>query len=568
MIKQYGTYIGVLIFGLILGYFIFGGSKSEKLDNNPVTSESKHAWTCSMHPQVKKTEKGNCPLCGMDLIPSDVSVGELENHQFQMSENAVALAGIRTVSIGLEELRDNNLTLSGTIKSNEKTDGVQTTVFDGRMEKLNVKAVGDYVKKGQIIGYIYSPELYLAQDKLLTSSSYKETHQKLYDAARNSLGLWKMTDEQIDEVLRKGKPMMSFPIYADVSGTVIEIAAEEGDWYQQGDPLFKVANLYTVWAVFDAYENQIPFLGVGQDIKITSAAFKGETLNAKVSFIEPILDVSKRTASVRSTLVNKKGLLKPGMFIEGSVHVKVDQQILTVPKSAVLWTGRRSVVYLKPNPNRPVFEMAEVTLGNPVGDSYIILDGLFVGDEVVVNGTFTLDAAAQLQGKKSMMTLKDTTVKKKTITDEKEALSYDGNFKNKFIQIIGTYVKLKDALVDTDAEKSMREAIALSKDLETVDLGMQNTMTQTHVQRIKKNIGIIANTNDVKKQREAFKPLSEDLVTIVSSFDNLNQPIYVQFCPMADNNKGATWISFQNKVLNPYFGEMMLTCGKVTRTIQ
>jgi len=250
---------------------------------------------------------------------------------------------------------------------------------------------------------MYSPDLYSAQDKLLTSASYKETHEKLFDAARNTLGVWKLTDAQIKEILKTGKPILNFPIVATVNGTVTEVLGAEGNWYAQGDPLFKVSNLYSVWAVFDAYENQLPMLAVGQDVHISSSAFNGRTYKAKIAFIDPVLHAEKRTVSVRATLINKEGLLKPGMFIEGSIETDNANQVLTVPKSAVLWTGKRSLVYVKPDPEQATFEMTEVTLGNALGNSYIILDGLTAGDEVVTNGTFTVDAAAQLQGKKSMM---------------------------------------------------------------------------------------------------------------------------------------------------------------------
>ena len=403
MIKKYGTYIAVLIIGLAIGYLLFGTENSTKRPaNNPEKEVASH-YTCSMHPQVNKTEKGACPMCGMALIAIAGAENTLGPKEFQMTERAMALANIETITVGIGDVKNNSLVLSGRITTNEKTNAVQTTIFDGRIEKLNVNYVGEYVKKGQQIGLVFAPEMYAAQDKLLTSVSYKDSHEKLWNYARNTLGVWKMTDEQISQVLKSGKPIMNFPLTADVSGTVTEVIASEGKFYKEGDPLYRVSNLYTVWAVFDAYENQISLLNMGQDITITSTSFEGRKLQAKISFIEPILDPLRRTVSVRVTLNNKEQLLKPGMFVEGTVKVDGAGQVLTVPKTAVLWTGKRSLVYLKPDRDKPIFEMVEVTLGNVTGDSYIILEGLSPGNEVVVNGTFTVDAAAQLQGKKSMM---------------------------------------------------------------------------------------------------------------------------------------------------------------------
>lgn len=570
MIKKYGTYLAVLVTGLVLGYFFFGNSdEPAKEHRHEVGSEDSGMWTCSMHPQIMLPEKGNCPLCGMDLIPSETGSGlALQMNQFKMSEEALALSNIETITVGTGELQNNKLTLSGKITANEKTNGIQTTVFDGRIEKLNVNYVGQYVKKGQLLGYIYSPDLYLAQDKLLTSASYKDSHQKLYDAARNTLGLWKMTDEQIDEVLRTKKPMMKFPIYADVSGTVTEVFATEGNWYKIGDPLYKVSNLYTVWAVFDVYENQLSALKQGQNITIVSNAFSDE-LQAKISFIEPVLNDALRTVSVRVTLNNKNQLLKPGMFVQGQVEVTDDEQVLTVPKSAVLWTGKRSLVYVKPNPDLPVFEMAEVTLGNSLGNSYVILNGLSNGDEVVTNGTFTVDAAAQLQGKKSMMSSRMSVKNEDALMDgHKGAMHFKGDFKNKFTKVIHVYIDLKDALVATDAHKSVKSANVLLSQLNDIDHKMLEGAVQISFDRIKENAMHISETTDIKMQRQHFKPLSENMVAITSNFSDLDQPVYVQFCPMADDNKGGNWLSFQDQVRNPYFGDMMMTCGSVTKTIQ
>ncbi|WP_273567954.1 efflux RND transporter periplasmic adaptor subunit [Maribacter halichondriae] len=568
MIKKYGTYLALLAAGLVLGYLIFGTTEKEN-GHTPQTEKDRQAqWTCSMHPQISKTEKGDCPLCGMDLIAVDTGGDILEANQFRMSENAMALANIETTTIGVNDLENNTLVLSGVITSNEKTNAVQTTIFDGRIEKLNVNYVGEYVKKGQQIGVIYAPEMYTAQDRLLTSSSFRESNPKLWAATRNTMGLWKMTDRQIDEVLQTGKPMFNFPLIADVSGTVTEIMAAEGQFYNEGDPLYKVSNLYTVWAVFDAYENQLPLLNMGQDILITSKAFDDKKLEAKISFVEPILDPTKRTVSVRVTLNNKQQLLKPGMFVQGTVAVDGASQVLTVPKSSVLWTGKRSLVYVKTVSDEPVFEIAEVTLGNVMGDFYTILEGLNPGDEVVTNGTFTVDAAAQLQGKKSMMGAKDKNIASSNMEGEPIALNLDSTFQAKFTKIIHSYIAIKDALIATDTEKTMARANALLKELNALDITSMEAVTRSNIQGIIDNAAAISEAADIAEQRQHFKPLSQKMVNIASNLKNLNQPVYVQHCPMADGNKGADWLSFENKVLNPYFGDKMLTCGSVTQTIQ
>ncbi len=562
LFKKYGGYLIVLVGGLFIGYLSAGGDEVPTTHQHKATDTESTHFTCAMHPQIQQAEMGKCPLCGMDLTVASMD-GTVGPDQFRMTETAMALANVETTEIGVGDLEGNTLVLSGKIGSNEQTDAVQTSIFDGRIEALHVNYVGQYIKKGKKIGMIYAPEMYTAQDQLLTSASYKETHKKLFDQARNASGLWRMTDAQINQVLKTGKPISNFPIIADVSGTVTEVLASEGNFYKQGDPLFKVSNLYTVWAVFDAYENQLPLLKKGQEIRIGSETFNGKEYTAKIAFIDPVLDAVNRTVAVRATLTNKEGLLKPGMFIKGAVAVDLSGQVLTVPKSAVLWTGKRSLVYVKPDPTKTVFEMTEVTLGHVIGDSYAVLDGLSPGDEVVTNGTFTVDAAAQLQGKKSMMTQTNGVP---MLSDRR--MSFKGDFKEKFSEVLNDYSALKDALVASDSKESSARSKQTAQTISEIDAALLDETTQSHLKKIKEQLIKISNFSALGEQRKAFKPLSEHMVAIASSFSNLDQPIYVQYCPMADANEGASWISFQNEIRNPYFGNQMLTCGSVTKTIQ
>lgn len=568
MLKKYSIYLVVLIAGIALGYIFSNSNPDNTIKEDVHVSNKEVNWTCSMHPQIKSKEKGSCPLCGMDLTITTED-GEMGAHQFKMTKNALALANVETTTIGLGNLNSNTILLSGEITTNEKTNAIQTTLFDGRIEKLEVNYVGQYIKKGQLLGYIYSPELYAAQDKLLTSVTYKDTHKKLYNSARNTLGLWKMTDAQIDAMIESGTPMMRFPIYADVSGTVTQIVAAEGNWYKQGDSLYKVANLYSVWGVFDAYENQLPALKVGQDITITSNAFMGEELKSKIAFIEPVLNVNSRTVAVRVTLNNKDKHFKPGMFLQGKINVtNAGQEMLTAPKSAVLWTGKRSIVYVKSTPKKPVFEVREVTLGGVLGDAYIILDGLVSGDEVVTNGAFTVDAAAQLQGKKSMMSNSLSQSNVKELNNESDNLVFNTNLKSELPNIINAYVELKDFLVASDSHKSMRKAKELMSVLLRVNESVLDKETKKCIVAVRTISEKISKSKDIKEQRKQFKNLSKSMVVIAENLSELDQPIYVQFCPMADNNKGATWLSFSDEVFNPYYGDKMLHCGTVTKTIQ
>ena len=409
IMKKNILYIGLAVIGgLLAGYLIFGNNSNEGLaieHDHSQEMESGEMWTCSMHPQVMQPEPGDCPICGMDLIPTESGADGLALGQFKMTKNAMALADIRTTTVGSGTSGANTLKLSGTIVENKKAIATQAAYFAGRIEKLFINFEGEEVRSGQQLATIYSPELVSAQQELITAASLKESQPALYQAVRNKLKLWKLSEKQIQQMEESGQVLEYFPIYANVSGTVSMIMAKEGDYIKQGQPLFKLANLNSVWAVFDGYENQVSLLKKGQKINIVTNAYPNKLLEAKIVFIDPVLNSTRRTVEVRAELENKNGQLKPGMFVQGTVQMISSQKDTTViiPESAVLWTGERSVVYLKSNPDEPIFEMREVTLGDMLNEGYIVLNGLQNGDVIVTNGTFTVDAAAQLKGKKSMM---------------------------------------------------------------------------------------------------------------------------------------------------------------------
>lgn len=407
--KTFGYITAALLAGLLLGYLLFSGNADSHVHEETAIEATDEVWTCSMHPQIRQPEAGSCPICGMDLILAENGDSALDENQIRMTDNAMQLADIQTTKVGMADGASNTLALSGKIQENEESNTVQAAYFNGRIEKLQVNSTGEQVRKGQLLARIYSPELVAAQQELLTASAIKASQPQLYSAVRNKLKLWKLSDNQIQEIESSGVVRENFPIYATVNGVVTEKVVDEGDYIKQGQPLFRIANLSTVWAVFDAYENQISSLKVGQNLVITTQAMPDKKIQATISFIDPVLNSKTRTVQVRTTLKNVNDQFKPGMFVQGLVIMsqKAGTKALTIPASAVLWTGKRSVVYVKPQPGQPIFELREIQLGQQQGDQYEVLTGLTQGEEIVTNGTFTVDAAAQLQGKKSMMN-KDT----------------------------------------------------------------------------------------------------------------------------------------------------------------
>lgn len=576
MLKKIGVYGIFLVSGLVLGYILFM-PKTDTLEP-AVSSHSDNVgrWTCSMHPKINGKENGTCPLCKMDLVYMDTQVNHgVSESQFKMTKEAVALANIQTSKVSFADTENSSISLSGIITTNKDTDAVQTTLFDGRVDAFYMSSVGKQVRKNQEIGMIYSPDLYLAQDKLLSSVSYKEKNKKLYDAARNTLGLWKMTDEQIDDLIKSKTPQQNFPLYADVSGTVTEVIATEGNYYKQGDVLFKTSDLRTVWAEFDVYESQLNAFEVGQEILIETATLK-EPIKAKVSFVEPILNTSKRTATMRVVIPNRNKLLKPGMIVDGHVRLPLSaDNLLTVPKSAVLWTGKRSLVYKQVGGNEPVFEPIQIILGQASATNYEVLEGLNKGDVIVTEGTFTVDAAAQLSGRKSMlsntMDTQGSGEKGKMVPTEiqhrKVPLELKSIPKNSLQEQVHHYILLKDAFVSSDLHKIKKQAKTLLDALPEFRTLITDKVAVGKIDAITKKLQAIENATGLTEQRKYFKDVSEDLLTILSATQGIGEAVYVQHCDCADNNTGGTWLSLQKEIRNPFFGDEMLTCGRVERVI-
>src|SRR5690554_5472843 len=476
--KKNIIYVGVaLIIGLLGGFLLFGGDVATNNDNHDHSEAvaKNQMWTCSMHPQIMQPEPGDCPICGMDLIPAESGAEGLALNEIKMTDNAMALANIQTVLVGnASEAEGNFLLLSGKVMPNEEANAVQASYFEGRIEKLNVSFTGEKVRKGQLLATIYAPALVAAQQELLTAASMKTSQPALYKAVRNKLKLWKVSDTQIDQIESSGKVRENFPIYATVSGTVSEKMAEEGDYVKQGQPIVKVSDLGTVWAMFDAYENQISQLKEGQKITVTTNAYPNKEFEATVSFIDPSLNTQSRTVSVRATLNNKEGLFKPGMFVTSKVQMSRSnekQSNISIPASAVLWTGNRSLVYVKTNPDEPIFKMREVGLGAKNGEMYTILDGLSNGEEIVTHGTFTVDAAAQLQGKKSMMNTEGPSeIDATKYLSNVERLEVPSKFQAQLKAVFDDYMTIENALVKDDSETPKEAAGDLLKSLQKVDM--------------------------------------------------------------------------------------------------
>jgi len=546
-------YILILFAGIFLGIMamkIFPSSSESATSEEVSTSET--IWTCSMHPEIQQNEPGTCPICGMDLTPMEDVDDNVDSNLFSLTERALALADIQTEVIQAEQLSSGVKSYTGRIQTTDASTQIQSAYVSGRIEKLYVNTTGAAVSRGQVLAEIYSPELLSAQQELLSAYKRKDQNPNLYRAIRNRLLQWKWSEEQIENLIQSGQPQPNFSIRAMVSGEVIEKKVSEGSYVTAGQELFSISDLSKLWAVIDLPESQAHQIKEGDSIELSTSS--KANIKAKVSMVLPLIEQSTRSVQVRIELSNTDRKLKPGMLVKADIQTTADSDSgIFIPKSAVMWTGKRSVVYVVHRDHGQLhFEMREVELGTAQSGQYEILEGLDFDEEIVTYGAFTIDAAAQLQGKGSMISRKRNKVIELSEHDQEELMIF-----------MKEYYLLKDVFVTSDAEEVAKQASESLEIIEELSLHSEDSAEEKWQHILHQWHQIAHSEKDIEKQRKSFKSLNENLIPLAKNINIHEETWYLQECPMADQDTGAYWISLEKHVINPYFGERMLKCGSV-----
>ncbi|MFP4604193.1 MAG: efflux RND transporter periplasmic adaptor subunit [Bacteroidales bacterium] len=592
----------MVIIGLLLGALLFGlggedpeDSKTtgEEVHDNEDHGDDSTEYTCSMHPQIREDEPGDCPICGMELIPADEEESEQEDPtEFTLSETAAKLAEIQTTRVTMS-IPEKQVHLTGKIVVDERRIASQPVHFPGRIEKLYLNFKGERVYKEQKLAEIYSPELISAQEELLEALKNRSPDSDMVEAAKDKLRQWKLTEEQIDEIIQENEVREVMTIRSDTEGIVHEKLVNTGDYVQKGALLYQIASLDRLWVIFDAYQEDLQFISHGDSIEFKLSSLPGKAFQATVEFVDPVMDGNSRIARIRAEVKNSSGNLKPGMFVEGEIQGRVknaESEKITVPKSAVMWTGKRSVVYLKSEKeNVPSYKLREVVLGPSLGEQYIIEKGLEVDDEIVTHGAFVVDAAAQLKGKPSMMNeaggdphkghdhgeMNEETQEQEEYSENNTTskdLEWPASEKAKYDRMVQAYINLKNRLVEGETvNEEAGKILSAAKEVEMGKFSQEaHVQWMNHFDIIKETATSINDADDIEEQRNDFIELSEAMIELVKNFNTpeTEEKLFVQFCPMADNDKGAFWISEENQIRNPYFGDAMLTCGEVKEELE
>ena len=329
----------------IVAAFLAGYLFKSILPARPVTPEHVHTaeqaitqkWTCSMHPQIITDKPGNCPICGMKLVPVSVGpVSDFHNAQLTVSEQAAALMQIET-SLVERKFATAEIRLVGIVDFDETRVKDITAWVPGRIDRLYVDFTGISVKKGDHLVYLYSPQLISAQAELLqalravgnirpeTSDLIEGATMAMLDAAREKLRLLGLNPEQIEKIESSGKPVTHLTIYSPIGGIVIHKNAAEGMYVETGTHIYTVADLSRLWVKLDAYESDLLWIRYGQQLQLTTEAYPGEVFTGTISFIDPVLNQKTRTVKLRVNVDNPQGKLKPQMFVRAVVYSRIAQ---------------------------------------------------------------------------------------------------------------------------------------------------------------------------------------------------------------------------------------------------
>jgi Cu(I)/Ag(I) efflux system membrane fusion protein len=357
-------------------------------------------YTCSMHPSVKSEDPGTCPICSMDLVP--VTEQEAATATIRIDPARRQEIGVRTERVARQSL-SSQIRAVGMVVYDETRLADVTLKIPGWIGELEVDEPGQYVRKGQRLFTLYSPELYATQEELLTAVRSQKAAAEagstrrvdyLVNAARKRLRLWDLSESQIDRIAETGELLEYLPILSPVSGYVVEKNVVAGAAVKPAERLFRIAGIDRVWVEAEVYESELPLVEVGQQATVTLPYAPGQAFTGKVSFIYPFLQGETRTAKIRVALPNPKLVLKPDMYANVTIERDLGDR-LTVPEQAILYAGERAFVFLDLGDGR--LRPKQVKTGLVTDDRIEVLSGLSPGDVVVTSGNFLVAAEARLK---------------------------------------------------------------------------------------------------------------------------------------------------------------------------
>lgn len=578
-------------------------------------------YACAMMCIPPVDHPGKCPVCGMEMVAVDSDAPTGGNPDaITLSPRARQLAAVEVAPVERRRAVM-DLRLFGRVDLDETRVRMISARVAGRLDRLFVDYTGVRVQKGDHLISLYSPELLTAQEELLQAVrgvdesnaigivALRDAAVQAVAVARSKMLLWGLTPEQLKEIEDRGTASEHITIFAPIGGVVLEKQAVEGMYVETGEKLFSIADLSVVWVKLEAYESDLPFIRYGQNVEFTSDALPGEIAHGRIAFVDPRVDPKTRTARLRVNVPNPSGRYLPDMFVRGRVHAEIGEggavyssQLagkwispmhpeivkdapgtcdicgvplvtaeslgyvntaggeslpLVVPRTAVLLTGERAMVYVEEDG----FAAREIELGPRAGDHYVVRGGLQEGERVAVNGILRLDSAAQIQSRPSMMKSRGSSG---SAGEQIERVQLSDTELDTLDKSLDDYFRLHDALAHDRFDNALAIA-AEFRDYMAEWKGERAPITPAWKERasqIERSVVAIANAKRIQDARVHFEPLSNDLIRCVRTFGVPGTtPLHLYHCPMAFDNRGADWLQNKTGLENPYYGAAMFTCG-------
>ncbi len=597
----------------------FSGGQGESVAK--VDGGEDKRYICPMMCTPPSTEPGRCPVCAMELVEATGGGGG-DGISVTIEASARRLVGIQTAMSKMGEVNRTIRTI-GSIDFDESQLSTISAYIDGRLEKMYANYAGVKVNEGDDLALIYSPQLYTAQTEFITSMNsdgkigrFQISGGDLNKMARENLTELGMTESQIDQLGKSGKPMSRIRIKSPQSGTVIEKSAVEGDYVKTGHKLYRVADLSSVWLMLDLFPDDASAVRFGQQVEAEIQSMPGEVFTGRVAFIDPTVNPKTRTVRVRVEIMNFDGKLRPGDYATARVTVPAIpmdqvydpalankyispmhpqvirdepgkcplcdmdlvptsqlgfaseplpmQQVVTVPRDAVLLAGENSVIYVETETGR--FEIRRVTVGPMNRKEAVIVEGLSAGETIATGGNFLIDSQMQLAGNPSLM-------------DPTKAPSYSPGPLE--------LPKTNPVMLATDAGKTLDRTYdayfeiqcAMAADqtpppvaLNTLIEGLRELEMSAGVpdeaQRKFATARRAASRMDgtLETAREAYRGVSHAMLRAATVARGPKTAVKLThyYCPMVPGG-GGDWMQPGGDLQNPYWGSEMLTCGEVVR---
>ncbi len=364
-------------------------------------SSIKDLWQCQSYPDVTSEVKDICPIDGTEMVKVErpdlggIAIAKVKLRKSQLSHFNPAFFPVTNMKM------NKNIRLLGSVMQSEIKESNIPARIDGRVEKVYVASTGSFIKEGDPVLDLYSPKLISAGEEYIIARRSSETSKakefkEMYKQSIERLKLWGIKNSQFESWYLTKKVPRRITIYSPSTGIVTKRNAIVGKYFNEGQNFFEISDLSDVWVEIDVYEHDASLVSLGQKVKLEFSSLPGEVTEGEIDFIAPVLDSTSRTLKIRTTIKNPNGKLKPGMVADAKLEIDIEGKPLVVPRSAIIDTGKRKVVWIKVSKKQ---YQAKVIKTGYESEGYVeVKSGLMKGEEVVMDGNFLLDAQAQLFG--------------------------------------------------------------------------------------------------------------------------------------------------------------------------